>query len=227
MVTKLTCNNCGESNPVYSLNCSKCNSFLRARVPNIDMWDTIWNILVTPTETLIKIIQAEKKNYIGFLLSIWFIKSTINYFITSNYMMSETTLTDSIIKGGLISVSLVFIIPLITSKIFTAFKIQVRYKDLLANYTYSLIPIILAFVFLTPFHFALYGFYWYTINPSPLIIKPLVSYVMYGIEGLFYFWVLLLLVTSTYVQIGSNKLVSILIGIIVFLVLFGYHFLIV
>ncbi|MEW6654937.1 MAG: hypothetical protein AB1394_15895, partial [Bacteroidota bacterium] len=91
---------------------------------------------------------------------------------------------------------------------------------------YSLIPIILAFVFLTPFHIALYGFYWYTINPPPLVIKPFVSYVLYCIESLFYLWVLLLLVLTTYVQLGGKKIISLVIGVALFLILFGYQLLI-
>lgn len=223
MITKLICNNCNENNPLYSLNCRKCNSYLRARVPNIDLWDTIGNILTSPTETAIKIIQAEKKNFIGFLLSIWIFKATINFFIISNYLNVNASLFESFIKGGLLSVLVIYAASFLINVLIKLFKEEVRYIDFIAIYTYSLIPIILSFVFLTPFHIALYGFYWYTINPSPLVIKPIVSYVLYSIEGLFLLWVLLLFVFTTYVQISKKKVVALLIGVCFFLLLFGYQ----
>ncbi len=226
MVKNLICNNCGVSNPIYSLNCSNCNSFLRARIPNIDLWDTIWNILVSPTETAVKIIQAEKKNFVAFLLSIWFVKSSINYFIISNYSNHTVSLADALHKGGLLSVLIMICVTFLINQLLKLTKTESRYKDILAVYTYSLIPIILAFVFLTPFHIALYGFYWYTINPPPLVIKPFVSYVLYCIESLFYLWVLLLLVLTTYVQLGGKKIISLVIGVALFLILFGYQLLI-
>ncbi|MEW6654278.1 MAG: hypothetical protein AB1394_12550, partial [Bacteroidota bacterium] len=117
MVKNLICNNCGVSNPIYSLNCSNCNSFLRARIPNIDLWDTIWNILVSPTETAVKIIQAEKKNFVAFLLSIWFVKSSINYFIISNYSNHTVSLADALHKGGLLSVLIMICVTFLINQL--------------------------------------------------------------------------------------------------------------
>lgn len=226
MNNQLICNNCQAANPIFSLNCEKCNSFLRARVPNIDLWDTIWNLLVSPVETAIKLIQAEKKNFIVFLLSVWLIKATVNQYILNNYFQhGNNSIFGSLLLGGLVSVALIVLIAFFITLIFNAIKIQTRFKDILAIYTYSLIPIILVFLFLTPFHFALYGFYWFTINPPPLVIKPLVSYILYGIEGLFYLWVLVLFVATTYAQSGKKAL-SFMVGLSLFLLLFGYHFLI-
>lgn len=226
MKNELICNNCGASNPIFSLNCSKCNSFLRARVPNIDLWDTIWSLFITPIDSAVKIIQAEKKNFLVLLLSLWFIKSSVNYYIISNYYSSGvTSIGESLIKGGVFSVSLIIIFSLLLSLIFSKLKIPNRLKDVLSLITFSLIPIILVFVILTPFHFALYGFYWYTVNPSPIIIKPLVTYVLYGIEGVFYGWVLVLFLTSFYAQ-TNRKILSAIVGILLIIVLLGYQFLI-
>jgi len=227
MNNKLICSNCQASNPVYSLNCEKCNSFLRARVPNIDLWDTVWSLLISPVETATKLIQAEKKNFVVFLLSVWFVKATINQYILNNYFQHDNnTFLSSIINGGLLSVTLLILFALLISLVFNSLKIPTRSKDVLTIYTYSLIPILLVFLFLTPFHFALYGFYWFTINPPPLVIKPLVTYVLYGIEVLFYVWVLFLFVAVTYSQSG-RKLLSFIIGVFLFLILFGYHLLMV
>ena len=227
MNNKLICNNCQASNPVYSLNCEKCNSFLRARVPNIDLWDTVWNLLISPVETAIKLIQAEQKNFIVFLLSVWFVKATINQYILNNYFQHDNnTFISSFINGGLLSVTLLVLFSFIISLVFNTLKIPTRFKDVLAVYTYSLIPILLVFLFLTPFHFALYGFYWFTINPPPLVIKPLVTFVLYGIEGLFYIWVLFLFVAVTYAQSGRKPL-SFIVGLSLFLILFGYYLLMV
>jgi len=226
MKNELICNNCSASNPIYSLNCSKCNSFLRARVPNIDLWDTIWSLFIYPVDSAVKIIQAEKKNFLVLLLSLWFIKSSINYYILSNYHSSGVaSLGESLIKGGVFSVALIILFSFLLSLMFSQLKISNRFKDVLSIITFSLVPIILVFVILTPFHFALYGFYWYTVNPSPLIIKPLVTYVLYGIESIFYLWVLVLFITSLFAQ-TNRKILSALVGILLLIVLLGYQFLI-
>ncbi|MFA7420339.1 MAG: hypothetical protein WCZ90_11705 [Melioribacteraceae bacterium] len=226
MKNELICNNCGTSNPIYSLNCTKCNSFLRARVPNIDLWDTIWSLFISPIDSAVKIIQAEKKNFLVLLLSLWFIKSSVNYYILSNYHSSGVaSLGESLIKGGVFSVALIMLFPFLVNILFTKLKIPNRLKDVFSIITFSLVPIILVFVILTPFHFALYGFYWYTVNPSPLIIKPLVTYVLYGIEGVFYLWVLVLFITSLFAQ-TNRKILSALVGILLLIVLLGYQFLI-
>jgi len=226
MNTNLICSNCSQPNPTYSLNCNKCNSFLRARIPNIDLWETVWELLVNPTQTFIKIIQAEKKNFIVFLLTIWMFKATINYYIINNYLETDISIPFAIIKGGLFSALVIIILTFLLNASAKIINRPTRFKDTFAILIFSLTPILLAFSFLTPFHIALYGLYWYTVNPPPYIIKPIVSYFLYAIEGLFYLWVLLLLVLGTRIQFGADKYSSLLIGLLLFITLFCIQFLI-
>ncbi len=90
----LVCQNCGEKNPLFSSKCGKCHHYLRATIPNIDLWSTIWKIFESPVEALTNVIYAEHKNFISFLtffVSVKFLraaterKSIRNTFIAINF----------------------------------------------------------------------------------------------------------------------------------------------
>lgn len=219
MKNNLICKNCGTSNPLYALNCNACQSFLRARVPNIDFWDTVWDLFVAPVSTAIRIIQAEKKNYIFFLYFLLVVKTATVHFILQNYFSEAEDYSNSFSSSLLISgFSLVIyfsIIPLLLVGLLSFKKIKTRYKDNLTLLLYTFTPILIGFLFLTPFHFALYGEYWYTINPSPLLIKPIPTYILYVIEGLMGIWSAFLIIASVYSQ-TNLKMLSAILGFIFF-----------
>lgn len=224
----LICNNCKTENPLYAANCKLCNSFLRSKISNIDLWDSVWGMLTEPIKTSIKLIQSERKNFLISLLLLWIIKSSINNFILKNYYYANRTypvsITDSILDGGVIAAAVLIFFSFLITKLFSLLKIETRFKDNITIYTFSLIPILLFFVFITPFHFALYGFYWYTFNPSPLIIKPLETYILYGIEFLFMIWSLILFILVSYTQ-TRKKIISIIIGLTLFISTMFFHLL--
>ena len=224
----LICNNCKAVNPLYASNCKSCGSFLRSKIANIDLWDSVWNIMTDPIKTTVKIIQSEKKNYLLTLLLLWLFKSSINNYILKNYFYAgfdqTVNFSNSLLEGGLLAVGIIALFSYVFTFVFSFFKIQTRFLDNLTIYTYALIPVLLSFVFLTPFHIALYGFYWFTVNPSPFIIKPLVTYVLYSIEGLFLIWSLILFVFVTYTQ-TKKIFLSIISGTVLFILVMGFHFL--
>lgn len=222
------CNNCETLNPLYAANCKSCNSYLHSKIANIDLWDSVWNIMTNPIETTVKLIQSEKKNFLVSLIILWFLKSSINNYMLKNFHFAGTdtsvNFSSSVIEGGAFSIILLLAAGFFITFIFYFAKVKTRIKDNITIISFALIPILLSFVFLTPFHFALYGFYWYTMNPSPFIIKPFVTYVLYGIEGIFIIWSLVLFVYVIYAQ--SNKLfLSIVSGIALAFILLGFHFL--
>jgi hypothetical protein len=224
----LICNNCKTVNALYASNCKSCNSFLRSKIANIDLWDSVWDLLTEPVKITVKLIQSEKKNFLISLLCLWLFKSTVNNYILKNYYLAGTeyvsSFTTSLLEGGVVAIGIMALFSLIMTLVFSLFKIKTRFNDNFTIYTYALVPILLSFVFLTPFHFALYGFYWFTVNPSPLIIKPLVTYVLYGIEGLFMLWTLVLFIVATYTQ-SKRIILSVIAGIILFTFVMGFHFL--
>ena len=220
---KIICSNCKTVNPLYSLNCNNCRAFLRPKISNIDFWETTWQLFYEPTKAFTKIIQAEKKNYLLLILSLIFIKFSLSHYTIHQFVDNNNdnsiTIYSSLIWGGGVSLLLIFSFSLMLFIVLKLTKTQTRYKDNIAIISYSFTPLILSFLFLTPFHIALFGLYWYTLNPMPVIIKPLVSYILYFIEVVFHLWLLVLLFFSAYVQ-SLKKILSIIFSLFFFIVLF-------
>ena len=221
MKNVLICEHCGNENSFYQLNCTKCKSFLRARIVNIDFWDTLWKLFYSPIKTAENIIQAENKNFVVTVALLAAVKFTLLSLILMNATRSDINSSFSFIQGfvfgGVPLLVLVSIFTIIITLINKKNGIRGRVKDGLAVYFYSFSPMVLSLLILTPIQFALFGGYWFTFNPSPFLMKPRAATVMYILEALMFIWSALLFITSTYAQTKS-RIYSIFFGLICFLV---------
>lgn len=220
---KIICGNCNSVNPLYALNCKNCRAFLRAKISNIDFWEITWQLFYEPTTAFIKIIQAEKKNYLILILSIILIKFTLLHFSIHQYFYKNSdnfiTIYESLFWGGGVTIVAILFLSLLIYYLLKLLNVESRYLDNLSIISFSFIPLIISFLFLTPFHIALFGLYWYTLNPLPIIIKPIASYFLYSLEIIFMLWLLFLLFFATYIQSGK-KLFAIISGLFIFITLF-------
>ncbi len=217
------CGSCKTENSFYSINCKSCNAFLRAKIVNIDLWDTLWKLLESPVKTAETLIQSEHKNFTITILILAGIKIGISLLAVSNafFLFDEEILSslNFIIICTIFFVILLFAVSYAITSLNKIFGIDNRFKDNLSIYSYSFLPIVLTLMILSPIQLALFGIYWFSFNPSPILFKPMAAYVMIFLEGLFYLWSLILLITSTYAQ-TKNKLYSVFIGLGVSIVLF-------
>lgn len=213
----LVCNNCGEENPFYRLTCKKCNSFLRARIPNIDLFQTIAGIFESPVKTFDSIIQADHKNFVIWLTLIMSIKFMLVSFQVKNALFNkgypEILLFTNVVTFIIIFSAIVTMAALVITLLNNALGLKTRFKDNYSLYIYSFIPQMLAAVILFPVELALYREYWFTFNPSPLIVKPTVTYLLFIIEGIMLVWSLILFAFATYSQ-SRSKIYSVIIGLI-------------
>lgn len=224
MKNTITCSNCQNENPFYSLICSNCKAFIRTKIPNIDLWFTIGKLLESPIEAIRNIIHSDHKNFVSLLLILAALKISLVSSIIANAFIikekDESFLISSLIFGGLLIIALIILISLLVTIINTIVGLKNRVRDNLAIYTYSFIPIILTFLILTPVEFALFGHYWFTFNPPPYIIKNTAALILMLIECVFMIWSCLLFILSTYVQ-SKNVLYSIIIGMLLFTLIFA------
>lgn len=202
---KLICPICEKENSLYSLTCSNCNSFLRSKVSNIDFWDITWKLFYEPSNTFIKIIQADKKNYLLLITILIFIRTSLLSLIINNYLKSNLVpeleiINKSFYKGVLIILSTLMFSLFITFVSNVLLKSKTRIKDNFSVLIFAFIPNVLAFLFLIPFEIALFGNYWFTANPSPIIIKPIASLIFYSFEFIFIVWSLILTFISIKIQ---------------------------
>jgi len=203
----LTCNSCNSSNPLYAYTCANCNAFLRARISNIDFWSVLGKLIESPVKAAEIIIQSDHKNFISIILFLSGLKFVLNLWILNNAFSINENLSDNFI-GSIFSGIIFFILGIVliafVFKIVThQLKIKTRFKDNVALYTYSFLPFTATLLVLSPVQIALFGFYWFSFNPSPIIIKELASYVIIFIEGLFAIWSFVLMVITSYAQMRN------------------------
>lgn len=201
----ILCNNCKSENNFYSLNCKECSSYLRPRIVNLDFWPLCWQMFESPSATFKNIIHAEHKNFLTLILLLSAIKFSINKnFLTDLIFDGEYT------AGFSSPINIIFFIILIVtaSALFKVlgrlFGLETRYKDNLACATYSNTPAVLALFFLTPIQIALFGFYWFTFNPSPILIKPTAAYLLLTVDMIMVTWSFINLYIGFYTQSKSK-----------------------
>ncbi len=216
MKNVLVCKNCGTENPFFSLNCGKCDSYLRVRVSNIDLWQTTWQIFESPLKAGKKIIHSDHKNFVISLLIIIALKyailSAMIYNSVYGSIESMNVFPQAFLAGGVPVIFLLLLFSLIIKLLNNALGVKNRAIDNLALYTYCFIPQALGFLILTPIHFALFGEYFFSFNPSPFLIKPMAAYVLFVIDVLLFVWSMANSASFTFVQ-TRNKIYSIVAGI--------------
>lgn len=222
MNNKLICHSCKTVNPLYAYTCSSCNAFLRSRIPNIDFWTTILKIIETPVSAAESIIQSDHKNFLSFILFIVSLKISLNLWIINNAFVFQENISNnffiSLFVGMTGFILSLMIISFLFTKISKYFNVQTRFRDNLSIYAYAFLPLAMTFTILTPVQIALFGTYWFTFNPSPLIIKEIPSYIILIIETLFFLWSIILLILFNYTQLRSI-LLSVIIGITEFILI--------
>ncbi|MCB0730493.1 MAG: hypothetical protein KDC88_05615 [Ignavibacteriae bacterium] len=203
------CSNCGTNNPLYEKICSNCKHYVRAAVVNIDLWKTIWGLFENPKETLKNIIYAEHKNFIVFILALVSVKT----FITAASVQSAFGLliphTKYFLYNLLILLAIYTVSILLYTKILSIIFNRItktRFKDNLSIILYSFIPIVLSLIILAPVEYGIFGKHWFISNPSPLLIKPNLAYVLFVLEFLMLSWSVYLLYTAFKIQSKSIML---------------------
>ncbi len=220
----IICSNCGTENSYQILTCKKCQSYLRARVVNIDFWKVTWGVFESPIKSFTTIIFAEHKNFVLILSVLIGIKFFINSFIFSNIFTTKPEAINFLFLNSLLSIGYFLVLLHLFSFKITfvnkALGINSRFKDNYSIYSFAMIPQVFALLILTPMEYAIFGKYWFTYNPSPFLLKSLSAYLFIGIEILMITWSFILFMLATFVQ-TKGKVYSFIIGILLGITLFA------
>ncbi len=215
MKNTLNCSSCNTENPFYAYTCVNCNAFLRARIPNIDFWSTFSKLIETPIKAAEFIIQSDHKNFVSALLFVASLKVSINLWIMNNALKINEIISNHFFVSLVVGMISFIIGILISSFLYSAatkfIKVHTRFRDNLALFIYAFLPLVMTFTIMTPVQIALFGTYWFTFNPSPMVIKELPSYTILIIEVLFLLWSIILLIIFNYAQI-RKIILSVIIG---------------
>ncbi len=207
MDNKITCSNCSAENPPYAYTCKSCNSFIRERVFNIDLWNIIGLLIESPKKAMELIVFSEHKNFISFLLVFIGIKFLVNIRFISLISLGTFDPTTSLYLSYLIVFGILVVYLILFSFCFTfinkLLQITTRFRDNFAVLTYSLLPNVFGIIFLFIIELVVFGENLFSINPTPFVIKGLTAYIFAGAEILLVLWSVFLSLKAFKFQIDS------------------------
>jgi len=133
MNNRITCSNCSDENPLYAYTCKNCNSFIRERVFNIDLWNVIGLLIESPKKAFEQIVFSEHKNFISFLLIFIAVKLLINTRFISLISLGTFNPSTSLYLSYLIVFGILVVYLILFSICFTlinkSFQITTRIRD--------------------------------------------------------------------------------------------------
>lgn len=218
---EIVCKSCGKKNFDFEYICKNCKAFLRERIVNIDLGETLLRIIDSPSETFSKIKLSEHKNYIFFLLffiSIRFLILSRFFSVPSVYEPININLFLLLGISFLIAVTLFVIIAFSLQKIISFLKVKVRFWDIFAVMIYSFIPNLFALFILFPIELVFYGEYLFSNNPYPFQIKESIFYFLLSIETLCVLWSIFLFYVGVK-EFKNSRIFSLISSIIVWIVI--------
>jgi len=194
------CKKCNHVNPPYKNICSECKSYLRERIVNIDLWDTIRLIIEDPAKSFRKIIFAEHKNFIIFITFFIAIKNLIvaRFFSVPELGINGvvTSFVLSLVLIILVTSLLIVSFSLVQKNIYSKKDIKLRFKDFYAVNTFSFTPYLFGLVFIFPVELVVLGGDIFSNNPYSFEIKPLITYILIGFELITIIWSFFLIYRS-------------------------------
>jgi len=208
----IVCPVCSHQNDDFVVTCSQCGSYVQDRVPTLDFFATLWLIIESPKKAFKKIILAEHKNYVIFLglffgvamvfALMWGNKSG-NYFDNLFPVLFVGTFL-----GIVASVPLFYLLAYMLFFLAKVFKGKGKFKETYAVAGWSLAPILFSVVIVLPLEFATLGLYLVSSNPTAYEVKPLVTSVLFGLDGLLIVWSLILGIVGISMAHKINYVVS-------------------
>ncbi len=219
----ITCKNCNTENALYELICKNCKSYMRERIVNLDLWNILALLIENPSAAFKKIIQAEHKNFIVFLLFIIGLKILINVMFVSlvtinnseayyNFFLNYLYVTSAFIL-------ILFLYSIVLKYISKYFTLKIRIKDTLAITIYSLLPYVIGSLFFFPLELIVFGDSVFSLNPSPFILKPSFAYLLLVCESALLLWSVLLSVKA-FIVLSNNTIYGMTAGIVLHILMF-------
>ena len=214
----VTCPNCSAENAYYKETCSSCNSFIRDKISNLDLWNIMGLLIENPVKAFQLIIYSQHKNFIFFILFFVSIKFLINVrFISLLTIGRFTTITSFPVSFVLILSFLVIALILfafIFVRINSSSGFSTRFKDIFSIVTYSQLPHLFGLAVLFPIELIIFGDYIFSLNPSPFVIKEMIAYTLLTVESLLILWSVFLSVAAFYVH--YRKVIPALVSALIF-----------
>jgi hypothetical protein len=211
----IICSVCNTENDTYSTICRKCGGFLQNRIPNLDLFDTLWRVIENPRNAFRLITLAEHKNYAFFLYALCGISITFTGFWHFRLGERFENIFPLILWALLIGIPLgIVLCPLVASIHWILSKIfggKASFRTSLGVTSYAWTPIVISMLLVLPIKLLTFGMYLFTFNPNPMAIKPASYVLLIGFDIILAVWTFFLTIIGTNIgmQVPYGKSISI------------------
>jgi hypothetical protein len=176
--------------------CVSCGSYVQDRVPTLDFFATVWTMVEYPGAALKRIVLAEHKNYVlmlamffgvsvGFAL-FWAGHRGDRYENIAHLMLAASAI------GLLIAIPFFYVLTGIIHGLMALLGGNAPWRNTYAVTGWALFPFTFATMIVLPIELAAFGLLFFSDNPSPYEVKPLVYSVLIGMDGLLTLWSLII-----------------------------------
>jgi len=180
----------------------------------------IWLIIESPSAAFKKVIIAEHKNFVLFFSLFLGISAAFTLMWSKQSGNSFDNLFPLLLFGT--AVGIVICIPLfyclafVFHAVISLFKHKAEFKVTYGIVGWSLVPIMLSTVFILPFELSTLGLLLFSSNPSAYEVKPVVTIVLVGLDGLMVLWSMMLASLGISIAYRFKFIVSMIIVLLVF-----------
>jgi len=188
----ISCSVCAHSNDDLDTVCVKCGSFIQDRIPNLDFFSTMWQLVESPRAAFHRIIVAEHKNYVLFLMMFLGIAASFTLLWARHAGNEFDNLIYLLLLGIVIGLAIAlpvgFVMAATVHFLLKLFGGKGVMKNTYAVFGWSLTPIMLSVSVILPIEFASIGLRLFSTNPSPMDIKPVVYSVLLFFDVFSFVW---------------------------------------
>lgn len=171
---ELHCPVCRQQAHWMQLRCASCGAALRDRVPTLQLFSTIWQLLVDTRAAMMRISRSEQKNYVYLLFA-------LEGIVPATLALVVARTTDAGMEYGLSALVQWgggLCIGLLTGPLLSMFASTVlgrareTYRLWSALLAYGMLPLALASVIVLPLQMAIFGPNTFSFNPWPGSYDP-------------------------------------------------------
>ncbi len=210
------CPVCGAENDDLAVVCTSCKGYTQAKVDTLDLFQTIWGLIESPSATFRRIALAGSKNYVVMLTAAFGIALAYGLLWHGNVGVRipqlATILGIGLLAGPVLGAILFFVLSRILTIVTPIGGRKVNGRNARALLAYSAVPIVLSLVLVFPIEIAVFGVYLFDTNPPPMVLNPMAYIVLVGLDALAVLWSAFLVWTGIRVMAGSSWWFALLLG---------------
>jgi hypothetical protein len=219
------CSVCQFENDDFAVTCKNCKGFLQNRIPNLDLFETVWGVIESPRATFRRIAIAEHKNFALLLFALFGLG--LSFTALWHFELGDrfSTLLDLIIfatvSGPGVGILVSLVLTLVYHLLAKVSGGKAAFRTSVGALAYSLTPIVLSVFLILPIELLTFGMYMFTSNPHPYVLKPFSYVLLIGFDSLVTVWSVVLLTIGAAIVHGLAWWKSILVSLMFLAVLGG------